>query len=419
MTNKQKLELRLSEIRTRLNEISGLEGEAFTDEIRTESDTLAVEFRDTESRWRSATIADSENNGDGEVRRVEDDGSESAEIRQLSDKVELRRYLDAAASRGSLDGAESELNAALQIRTAGVSVPWQAIVPRRLERVVEARVDGTVILPADGVQTIERDFVGQVFAGGAADFLGVRFDSVPVGEASHFVLTVGATAKHKLPGENVSATGPSIEGKVLEPHRLTAAYNLRVEDLARSQNLEEALRQDLSGALREAMDAAVINGAVDGPKGLLNTLTAPGAPTEEIEYAEVIKLAATGVDGRFARNLLQVRMLLGSATYQKIAGSFNSDGTMTGSDYLIQRSGGLAASALIPDASSDIQKGVLARMEAPGNAVAAVWEQGVSLVVRDEFTRASKGEVRLTAIGLWDFAILRSKGFESLKFRLA
>ena len=32
-------------------------------------------------------------------------------------------------------------------------------------------------LPAQGPQTIERDFVGRVFAGGGADFLGVRFDS--------------------------------------------------------------------------------------------------------------------------------------------------------------------------------------------------------------------------------------------------
>ena len=420
MTNKQKLELRLSELRSRLNEISGLAGAAFTDEIRTESETLAVEFRDTESRWRSATIADSGNNGDGEVRRVEDDDSESTEIRQLSEKVELRRYLDVAAQRGTLDGAESELNAALNIRSAGVSVPWAALVPnrRRVER-VESRVDASTALPASGPQTIERDFVGRVFAGGGADFLGVRFDSVPVGEASHFVLTAGASGVHKSEGAAQDAVEATIEGRVLEPHRLTAAYSFRVEDLARSMNLEESLRMDLAGALREAMDSAVLNGAVDGPAGLLNTLAAPDDPTDEIVYAGIITEAAKGVDGRYAKNLLQIRMLLGSETYQKIAGSFNSDGTMTGSDYLIQRSGGLAASALIPDAASDIQEGVLARMEAPGNAVAAVWEQGVSLTIRDEFTRANRGEVRLQAIGLWDFAILRSDGFESLKFLLA
>ena len=313
----------------------------------------------------------------------------------------------------------AELNAALHIRSANVSVPWAALVPkrRRVER-VESRVDASTALPAQGSQTIEREFVGRVFAGGGADFLGVRFDSVPVGEASHFVLTDGPAGAHKAAGADQDAVAATIVGKVLEPHRLTASYSFRVEDLARSMNLEEALRMDLAGALREAMDSAVLNGAADGPAGLLNTLTAPDDPTDEIQYAGIIRSASEGVDGRFARNLLQVRMLLGSETYQKVAGSFNSDGTMTGSDYLIQRSGGLAASALIPDAASDIQAGVLARMESPGNAVAALW-QGVSLVVRDEFTRANRGEIRLQAIGLWDFAILRSDGFESLKFLLA
>ena len=48
MTNSQRLSVRLSEIRQRLNEVAGLEGDAFTDEIRQESDRLQVEFRDKE-----------------------------------------------------------------------------------------------------------------------------------------------------------------------------------------------------------------------------------------------------------------------------------------------------------------------------------------------------------------------------------
>ena len=59
MTDSQKLSLRLSEIRQRLNEIGGLTGADFTDEIRSESETLQTEFRDTEIRWRSAEIAES------------------------------------------------------------------------------------------------------------------------------------------------------------------------------------------------------------------------------------------------------------------------------------------------------------------------------------------------------------------------
>ena len=42
MTNAQKHAMRCSEIRQRLNEISGLEGDAFTDEVRSESDRLRM-----------------------------------------------------------------------------------------------------------------------------------------------------------------------------------------------------------------------------------------------------------------------------------------------------------------------------------------------------------------------------------------
>ena len=48
MTNSQRLSVRLSEIRQRLNEIAGLEGDAFTAEIRQESDKLQAEFADKE-----------------------------------------------------------------------------------------------------------------------------------------------------------------------------------------------------------------------------------------------------------------------------------------------------------------------------------------------------------------------------------
>ena len=61
MTALQRLQLRASEIRQRLKEITGLEGEAFTDEIRQESDRLTTEFREVETKLRAATVA-----GDGD-----------------------------------------------------------------------------------------------------------------------------------------------------------------------------------------------------------------------------------------------------------------------------------------------------------------------------------------------------------------
>ena len=50
MTSTQKIRLRLSQVRQRLNEISGLEDDAFTDEIRAEAATLQTEYADLETR---------------------------------------------------------------------------------------------------------------------------------------------------------------------------------------------------------------------------------------------------------------------------------------------------------------------------------------------------------------------------------
>ena len=57
MLDSQRLQIRISEIRSRLNEISGLEGEAFTEEIRQESDKLTTEFREVETKFRSGSGA--------------------------------------------------------------------------------------------------------------------------------------------------------------------------------------------------------------------------------------------------------------------------------------------------------------------------------------------------------------------------
>ena len=413
MLDSQRLQIRISEIRSRLNEISGLEGEAFTEEIRQESDKLTTEFREVETKFRSAVVLEDE-----ETRKGAPLDGETAEIRSLLGRAELRRYLDAAISKGPLSGAESELNAALigDANVIGTPLPWALLAPQ-----VEQRADSATVLPAAGPQILEQDFVGRVFAEGSSDFLNVRFDTVPSGEASYFVLGSGMSPEFKAPGAVKDAQTGSISGKILEPHSVRAAYTFRIEDIARSPNLESGLRQDLSHALREAVDAAILNGATDGPSGLLNALTAPDDPTVvNSTFAASIALVASGVDGRHSRNLKECRLLVGSDSYQAIAAAFASNVAVSASDYLLERSGGLRASDLIPakDSTSNIQSAILAKTAAGPNAVAAMWS-GLSLTVRDEFTRANRGEIRIQVNGLWDFALLRAGGFEYLKIKIS
>ena len=130
MTPKQKIELRLSEVRTRLNEIAGLEGDDFTEEIRGEADALQAEFRALETRHRAAIVGE----GEAEARARGDFGNEdgeAAEVRAILDRITIGDYLTPAAAGGALVGAPVELAAALSLPAAGgsggVAVPWEVL----------------------------------------------------------------------------------------------------------------------------------------------------------------------------------------------------------------------------------------------------------------------------------------------------
>ena len=60
MTTRQKIELRLSKVRERLNIIAGLEGDALTEEIAEEAETLQTEYGQLEVRQRAAIVAEGE-----------------------------------------------------------------------------------------------------------------------------------------------------------------------------------------------------------------------------------------------------------------------------------------------------------------------------------------------------------------------
>ena len=71
MTNAQRLAVRLSKIRQRLNEIAGLDDEGMTDEVRAEADKLTAEYQATETQHRAALVAEADEALRGRVRIAE------------------------------------------------------------------------------------------------------------------------------------------------------------------------------------------------------------------------------------------------------------------------------------------------------------------------------------------------------------
>ena len=407
----QRLELRASEIRQRLNAISGLEGEALTAEIREESDRLGAEFADVETRRRAALIAES---SETETTAAPVD-AETRERLELRGRARVGRFA-AAALRGVLvDGAESELSAAYGC--PGL-VPLELLTEGRAgveHRAITAAPDsGTAVTPAP--------ILPAVFDQSAAAWLGVEMPIVAAGTAAYPVLTTSVTAGARAK----SAAGPETAGVItpftVVPRRITGAFRIAREDEAMLPDLESALRDNLGSVLTDTVDAQVIAGDNQAPNlnGINTQLTDAAAPAAGVEtFDRFISAAASHIEGLHAVSMADIRLLVGAHTYRHAAATFRgANGETSAQTYLASHTGGFRASRRIADPDTNVQAAIV-RRSAPGRvAVAPIW-QGVELI-RDPYTAASTGETILTVLLLMGgVAILRPAAFVQDSFRLA
>ena len=411
MRTSQRLELRASEIRQRLNEISGLEGEGLTDEIRAESDRLVGEFRDVETRRRAALVSES---SETETTVAPVDG-EARERRELMSRARVGRFA-AAALRGVLaDGVEAETAAAFGC---------PGLVPLELLAEGRAGVEHRAITaaPDTGTAVTAAAIMPAIFDRGAAAFLGIEMPVTPAGTAAYPVLTQSVTAAARAKSAAAPETPGTITPYIVKPRRITGAFRISREDEAMLPDLEPALRDNLGSVLSDAVDGQVVAGDNQAPNlnGVNTQLTAAAAPATGAEtFDRYVAAVAAHVDGLYAVSLSDLRLLLGPHTYRHAASTFRgTNGETAAASYLAGQLGGLRASRRIADPSSNIQAAIV-RRAAPGRvAVAPIWE-GVELI-RDPFTAAGEGETILTALLLMGgVAILRPAAFVQDSFRLA
>ena len=415
MTNSQKIQLRQSEVRERLNELSGLEGEAFTAEHRAEVDTLSAEFKDLEARFRAAIVAETE-----AVPPVDREGSEGKEIRELVGKASLSAYLSEAVNQSPLAGssAEAELRKTLLGEDAQPgSLPWAVLAPEALEKRqtdTETTIGSSVALP-----NRQNQILGRVFSQSALNFIRVQTTSVPTGTAAWPILSTGTTALQRSGAQRIDATAATFAATAIEPVRLSARYLFRIEDLSKLNGMEDALRADLRGAIADAMDAQVIagNGTAPNVSGLVNALTAPADPSDVFTWTDAVRAVASQVDGKFAATPSQVRTLVDPKLYPELAVSLHATASVSAAArYIESISGGIRVSANLPAPASDIATALISKTAATGS-VAPVWE-GLSLI-RDPYTEAATGRVTLTAVALWNFQVVRSAAYSLVKFKIA
>ncbi|MCZ0935098.1 MAG: hypothetical protein OXJ54_07975 [Gemmatimonadetes bacterium] len=414
MTNVQKLTVEASELREALNTLAG---DAEADETAINEKT--AEYRRVEARLRAAIIAE------GETREPVEPGgdAEARERDRLIGAADVRRYVSAGLRDRALEGAEAELNAALDCPDN--RLPWEMLA----EPEVRHRADTVTAAPSDVPRRPQRT-IPRVFADSILQYLGVEMPRVAAGEAVYTHVTAGASPAPVASGVAKDAEAGTLTAITMKPIRFSAAYRYQVEDRALLASMPDVLRSDLRAALREELSDVALNG--DGakltggeatekaPEGFIGSDalgTAPTDPTDAATFTNFRSLLISGVDGKHAYTLGGVRALLGVAGYKRAAAATDSALQTDALEFMARRGGGVRSTALITPASN-IEQAVIFRAErGGGSAVFPMW-QGVE-IIEDRYTGASKGEVRLQLIALGNFKIVRTAAYGRAKLKVA
>ena len=379
--------------------------------LRGEFNTLrAVETRSAEQDGRLTALDGELTDSETEFRTAADallteqtttaaptgEDAEAREKRELCVKANVGDvYNSILEKRGATDGATGEAQAAHgcapnQIPLAMLAAPTEV-------RAVTPTPDATGATQAETVQP--------VFATGEGAFLGIDRPTVAMGQAVYPVLTSRPTVGGPHSGStDVADTTGAFDAALLPPKRIQAGFVYRRSDAMQFSGMDSALRSALNGGLQEKLDLD----AIAGTAGLIATLGNHNV-TAVTTFALYLSQFLYGrVDGRYAEQKNDIRILMGATTYGHAGTVYQSSAYKSALAVLEQDSGGVRVSANIPAAANNKQNAVV-RLGLRRDAVQPVW--GAVTIIVDEVTLSGKGEIEVTAVMQMNTKILRVGGF--------
>ena len=150
--------------------------------------------------------------------------------------------------------------------------------------------------------------------------------------------TVGGP--HGAADDNVAETTGAFNSELLAPERIQASFIYRRTDAARFSDMDMALRSALNAGLEEKIDRE----AIAGTEGLL---TSTNLPNNNVTTATTFALFLTQlmygrVDGRFASQLSDLRVLMGSASYARAGSTYHTQPHYSALKTIMGESGGVS-----------------------------------------------------------------------------
>lgn len=413
MLESVKIARRQSEIRQAL---AGLitKTDATADELRS-MEAMDLEYRQNETRFRAALISEDTERREAGADLETRSGREFAD---LMGRFELRQVVLALDEGRVLDGATAEIVQELRSKGGfrGVPVPWAALEQRAGETVAS----GT----PNPVQT--RPIIDRLFPASVAGRMGVQMISIDSG-AIEWPVTTSAVTAGWADGETANVAGPTVYAttdKALSPdHNLGVQMRITRKTLKQSgEALESAIRRDMNGAMQAELDKAIFlgTGANGQPLGVIT-----GAATYGITSTAIADPASWGafrgavqrfMTANAANGPGDVKAMIRPEVWGYMDGTLISGTAVSEWDRFKANMGEIVmtTNALAAPTGTPLATSALLTTTAGGVSPAFVGLWGAVDLIRDPFSDAQAGGLRITALATADVTVARGTSLELL-----
>ena len=298
-----------------------------SDEDRAQLDKLSNEAKAIEVDLRAAVTLE------GSEERQEPQAREWADVMGRFDLAEM--FSNVMESREQ-SGPIAEIQTERGLGSRGF--PTQLLMEKR----------AVTPAPADVGQT-QAMIEGYVFPQSVAAFLAIPTPIVMTGDQTFPVLTSDPAAGTPAENDPQTETTGAFSADVLTPARIQASFFWSREDAARMAGMDVALREALQGGLVDKLDSEIMRGT----NGLLTGTNLDNhARASASDYAHyVAELLYGRVDGQYAGDLSDVRVVMGSATFANAATKLPTNGEENALARIRNDSGGVRVSAHVPAVS--------------------------------------------------------------------
>ncbi|WP_415402792.1 phage major capsid protein [Tateyamaria sp. SN3-11] len=403
MLESVKIQRRQSEIRSQLSELVGKET---TDDETRQIETLDAEFRANETKYRGALIVEA---SERDAASAEMENRSADEWQGLIDAFELRQVVANLDEGAAISGQTAEV--ITELRGAGgyqgIPVPWGA-----LERRVGETTSATTPDPVRTMPLVDRLFPTSVAAQLGASLVQVGSGSLeyPVSTAS----TVAAWQTDEVTDLPDPVPFTTSDAKLSPDHNLGVRMKITRKALKQSgEGLESAIRRDMAGAMQMELDRSLIlgTGAAGQPMGII-----PGAAGYGIN---VQSLGAPATWGAFRTEVLafmvgnaasgpgSVRMLARPEIWDRMDGSYIAGTAVTEWRLMTEAMMGVVMTTNALEAPAGGETSAILATSAGGLPPIHIGAWGAVDLIRDPFTDAASGQLRLTAITTMDQTVAR------------